>query len=267
MRDPHSHKGENGKVIVIGGSKTIHGAPIFSMLAAEASGADLIFGFVPACHAAIARSYSLNFQITPFKGDELSKSDRGPILELLATMDAAVLGPGIARDEATLKVLREIISEAPCPLVLDASALQPWTLDVVSGKQAILTPHLGELERMDIAEKMIGPAAKKHNVTIHVKGPVDRIASPDGSVTEVSGGNAGLTVGGTGDALAGLIAGLLSQERSPLEASVTASTVIKRAGAVLMPEFGYAYGTRRVIDLIPNILRAMNNDQAPMTRQ
>ena len=256
MRNPHSHKGENGKVAVIGGSATIHGAPIFSMLAAEASGADLIFGCVPACHAGLTRECSLNFQITPFKGDDLSKSDREPILKLLATMDAAVIGPGIARDEGTLKILREIISEATCPLVLDASALQPWTLAVISGKQAILTPHLGELERMDIAEKLIGPTAKQHGVTMHLKGPVDRIATSDGSVTEISGGNAGLTVGGTGDALAGLIAGLLSQGHSPLEACRTASMVIKRAGALLLPEFGYVYGARRVIDLIPRVLRA-----------
>lgn len=254
IRSPSSHKGENGKVAVIGGSKMIHGAPIFSALAAEASGADLIFLMLPACHAEVARSSSLNFQVHPFRGDELSRQDRESILELLATMDAAVIGPGIARDEATLKILREIISEVTCPLVLDATALQPWTLEAISGKSAVLTPHLGELERMDLAATMIGPAAKKHGITIHVKSAVDRIASSDGSVTDVSGGNAGLTVGGTGDALAGLIAGLLSQGHSPLEACKTASTVIKRAGSVLYPEFGYAYGTRRVIDQVPRIL-------------
>lgn len=257
MRNPHSHKGENGKVIVIGGSSAIHGAPIFSALAAEAAGADLIFLALPRCHATTARGSSLNVQVHPFRGDELSKSDREPILRLLATMDAAIIGPGIARDEATLNALREIIAEAPCPLVLDASALQPWTLEAVAGKGAVLTPHLGELERMEVAENTIGPTAKKYGVTIHAKGPIDRIASPDGSVSEVAGGNAGLTVGGTGDALAGLIAGLLSQGHSPLEACREASTAIKRAGALLLPEFGYAYGTRRVLEQIPRILRSM----------
>lgn len=259
-RNSSSHKGENGKVAVIGGSSTIHGAPIFSALAAEASGVDLVFLMLPACHAAVARSSSLNFQVHPFRGDDLSSGDRKQILELLATMDAAVIGPGIAHDEASLKILREIISEATCPLVLDASALQPWTLEAVSGKSAVLTPHLGELERMEIAEKMIGPVAKKHNVTIHVKGPVDRIAGPDGSIHEVSGGNAGLTVGGTGDALAGLITGLIVQGHSSLEACFRASTVIKRAGSVLYPEFGYAYGTRRVIEQIPRILRSLDGE-------
>jgi NAD(P)H-hydrate epimerase len=233
----------------------IHGAPIFSALAAEASGADLIFLMLPACHAEVARSASFNFQVHPFCGDALAKQDREPILELLATMDAAVIGPGIARDEATFKILREIIAEATCPLVLDATALQSWTLEAVSGKTAALTPHLGELERMDIAEKMIGPAAKKHGVAIHLKSPIDQIASPDGSVTEVSGGNAGLTVGGTGDALAGLIAGLIAQGHYPLEACKTGATVIKRAGSALYPEFGYAYGTHRVIGQIPHMLR------------
>ncbi|OGJ60738.1 NAD(P)H-hydrate dehydratase [Candidatus Peribacteria bacterium RIFCSPHIGHO2_02_FULL_53_20] len=257
-RHPHSHKGENGKIAVIGGSSTIHGAPIFSALAAQSSGADLIFLMLPACHTAVARSQSLNFQVHPFCGDELSKQDREPILELLATMDAAVIGPGIARDEATLNILREIISEATCPLVLDATSLQPWTLEATAGKTSVLTPHLGELERMAVALNTIGPTAKKYGVTILTKGQVDRIAGPDGSVHEVSGGNAGLTVGGTGDALAGLVAGLIAQGHSPLEASVTASTVIKRAGSVLYPEFGYSYGTRRVIEQIPHVLRTNN---------
>ncbi|TSC60700.1 MAG: YjeF-like protein [Candidatus Peregrinibacteria bacterium Greene0416_62] len=260
MRSPTSHKGENGKIAVIGGSSTIHGAPIFAALASEASGADLIFVSLPQCHAAIARSQSLNFQVHPFRGDDLSKGDREAILELLATMDAAVIGPGIARDESTMKILREIIAEALCPLVLDATALQPWTLDAISGKSAILTPHLGELERMDIPMSAIGPTAKKYDVTIHTKGTVDRIAGSDGSIHEVAGGNAGLTVGGTGDALAGLIAGLIAQGHSPLEACLTASQVIKRAGTLFYPEFGYAYGTYRVIEQIPKILRSMEGE-------
>lgn len=255
MRDPSSHKGEHGKIAVIGGSSQIHGAPIFSALAAEASGADLIFVFLPSCHAAVARSSSLNFQVHPFHGDDLSRADRAPILELLATMDAAVIGPGMTKDVATLQILREIIAEATCPIVLDASALQPWTLEATSGNIAVLTPHLGELERMEVAMHAIGPTAKQYGVTIHTKGVVDSIAGADGSVHEVSGGNPGLTVGGTGDALAGLIAGLIAQGCSPLEACLTASRVIKRAGTLLYLEFGYAYGTRRVIEQIPHLLR------------
>jgi NAD(P)H-hydrate epimerase len=172
-------------------------------------------------------------------------------------MDCAVIGPGIGRDERTLAVLRDIIAESSCGMILDASALQPWTPEVTAGKQAILTPHLGELERMGVPPDQIGAYAKKFKVTILAKGATDRIATSDGTIHEVSGGNAGLTVGGTGDALAGIIAGLLAQGCSPLDACKTASIVIKRAGAALYSEFGYAYGTHRVIGLIPAMLRSV----------
>jgi NAD(P)H-hydrate epimerase len=261
MHRVDSHKGDNGTVAIIGGSTSMHGAPIFSALAAEATGVDLIHVCVPAVHSEVTRMHSLNFQVHPFKGDDLAAQDRAMILELLATMDAAVIGPGIARDTSALRALRDIIEEAPCPLVLDASALQPWTLDAVRGKTTILTPHLGELERMGVPPDAIGDCAQKHGVCILAKGVVDRIAAPDGSVVEIAGGNAGLTVGGTGDALAGIVAGLLAQGLSPLDACYQASKAIKRSGALLYPKFGYAYGTKRVIEQIPGILRLLSSAQ------
>lgn len=261
LRSPSSHKGENGKVAIIGGSPTIHGAPLLSALSAQSSGVDLLFLAVPACHAVIARSTSLHFQVHPFVGDTLSTKDASAILELLATMDCAVIGPGIDRTPPALRVLRSIISSAPCPLVLDASALQPWTLSVIDRTQTVLTPHLGELERMAIDPKDIGSVAEEYGITIHLKGHIDRIAAPDGSISEISGGNAGLTVGGTGDALAGLIAGLIAQGYDPLQACVTASTTIKRAACTLFGKFGYAFGTRRIIDQIGPVLHAMHTDE------
>ncbi len=254
-RDPASHKTENGIVAVIGGSLHMHGAPLFSALAAEAAGVDLLFAAVPRCHAEVTKAASLNFQVHPFHGDELAEKDIDPLLRMLATVDCAVIGPGLARTDAAQKVIREIVESALCPLVLDASALQPWTVKVAVGKQMVLTPHLGELERMGIDRGDVAATAKSLGVTIHVKGPVDTIALSDGSVRTVDGGNAGLTVGGTGDALAGLICGLIAQRMSHADACVTASTVIKRAGDELESEYGYAYGTRRVIGKIPSILR------------
>lgn len=254
-RPPDSHKGENGKVAVIGGSETMHGAPLFSALAAERSGVDLLFVSLPHCHTDVAKQQSLNLQVHPFCGNELEAGDFDALLQLLATVDVAVIGPGLARTEMTLKATRALIESAPCPLVLDASALQPWTILAARGKDAILTPHLGELERMGIAESAIGHLAEENGLTIHVKGPIDHIASPDGTIQDVEGGNAGLTVGGTGDALAGLIAGLRAQRLSASDACSIASTIIKRAGDVLGASQGYAYTTREVIEQIPFQLR------------
>ncbi len=254
MRNPDSHKGENGKVAIIGGSRHIHGAPIFSALAAEASGVDLVFLCIPVSHENVAKNASLNFQVHQFKGEELSREDTGYILQMLAIMDSCVIGPGLSRGAECLSSLEQIIRGAPCPLVLDATALQPDSLALLQGKIAVLTPHLGELERMGIAHGDIGEAAKRHGVTIHVKGPVDSIASPDGTVQEIAGGNAGLTVGGTGDALAGLIAGLIAQKMSPAEACALATTVIKSCGDRLCEEKGFTYTTRDVIEQIPYVL-------------
>lgn len=254
QRPPLSHKGENGKVAVIGGSRFQHGAPLFAALATEASGVDLLFVCLPSCHATVARMQSLNLQVHPFAGDDLCMEDVEPILELLATMDCAVIGPGLARNAETLKALESLVARAPCPLVLDATALQPWTLRAVQGKTAVLTPHAGELERMELSMDALAETASAHRVTILAKGPVDVIVAPDGTQTRSEGGNAGLTVGGTGDALAGLCAGLLAQQIDPANAAVIASRVIKRAGEELAEQYGTAYGTRRIITTIPTLL-------------
>lgn len=255
-RDPHSHKGENGKVAIIGGSSTIHGAPIFSALAAEASGVDLVYLVLPQRHTTVARNASLNFQVHPLGGDDLDAKDMDDILEMLATVDVAVIGPGLSRSSATLKMLRELIRSCPCPMVLDASALQSWTLEAAHGKTAIVTPHLGELERMGIDPESIGEFAKDSGVVIHAKGPIDRIAGTDGKAIEVHGGNAGLTVGGTGDTLAGLIGGLLAQGAEAMDACETASTVIKRGGELLAQQQA-TYTTRQVIEMIPKVMHTL----------
>lgn len=72
-RSPQSHKGENGIVMVIGGSSSIHGAPLFSALAAEASGVDLVYVSVPEVHAEVAKQTSLNFLVHPFPGNDVER--------------------------------------------------------------------------------------------------------------------------------------------------------------------------------------------------
>lgn len=255
LRSPTSHKGENGKVCVIGGSRFLHGAPLFSALAAEASGADLLYLFVPPCHEEVAKLTSLNFQVHTFAEDALTERDIAPILELLASMDSAVLGPGLDRTSKTLRAIARIIAGAACPLVLDASALQPETLRTVTGKKAVLTPHLGELERMGIAPEELSIAAKEHGVTILLKGPMDTIAAPDGTMIENAGGTAGLTVGGTGDVLAGLIAGLIAQGEALPTTAIRASKILKRAGELLTKQGQEVFTTREVIEMIPFLMR------------
>ncbi|MDD3896417.1 MAG: NAD(P)H-hydrate dehydratase [Candidatus Peribacteraceae bacterium] len=254
-RNPDSHKGENGIVAIVGGSATMHGAPLFSALAAEASGVDLVHVMLPRCHADAAKAMSLNFQVRLFAGDELAAQDTEAVLECLASVDCAVLGPGIAHgNAASIRALEAIIEGAACPLVLDAAALQPTTLSLVQGKTAVLTPHLGELERMEVRPELIGEVATQNNVTLFLKGPTDRLALPDDEILSIKGGNAGLTVGGTGDALAGLIAGLIGQGMPPGKACLLAGELMKKAAEELFADLWFAYRTQDVIARIPHLL-------------
>jgi hydroxyethylthiazole kinase-like uncharacterized protein yjeF len=255
VRQPASHKGENGTVAVIGGSRHQHGAPLFSALAAELSGVDLVYVFVPVRHEETAKHASLNFQVYTFgsaSSDVLTAGDRTRIIEFLATIDTAVIGPGLDRTPSGLKSLMELLEAVPCTVIADASALQPGTLKSLAHRHAVLTPHLGELERMGITRAELPKLAHDLECTFLVKSPVDSVVSPSG-VTEIAGGNPGLTVGGTGDALAGLTAGLIAQGMPHPEACALASSVIKGAGDQLLQEVGYAYTTIDVIRRIPSL--------------
>ncbi len=263
QRGSASHKGENGKVAIIGGSRHQHGAPLFSALAAEKSGVDLLYLCVPACHEEVSKHASLNVQVHAFgnasqePGDELNERAIEDILGLLATMDSAVIGPGLSRSKTSLKAIARLIDSAPCPLVIDASALQPETIKHASGKHIVLTPHLGELERMGIKPDDVANLAHQHGIVFALKSEVSTVVSEKGETKDIAGGNAGLTAGGTGDALAGLIAGLLAQGIKRFDACVLATTIIKRAATQLFEIHGYAYGTRAVIDLIPPLLHQL----------
>lgn len=266
-RDPHSHKGQNGTVAVLGGSHKFHGAPIFSALAAEATGVDLVYPIVHACHGTVTRMASPGFIVQTFKENGLTKDDVKEILSLLREVHVAVLGPGMAESQNNAAALSIIVANAPCALVLDARALRPAILKHLrKGKPLILTPHIGELEHI-VRKNLTGVAktqivalvkqlAKTTGATVILKGPEDFVCSPQGKTEIVRGGNAGLTKGGTGDALAGVIAGLLAQGMDPMGACVTGTTLIKKAGERLAKEKGFAYSTREVIGELPKLLKS-----------
>ena len=258
MRRADSHKGDNGVLTIIGGSRHQHGAPIFTALAAEASGVDLLHVWVPSVHEEVTKNASLNFQVHVFGSDgsdEISSSDREKIIEHLATIDAVVIGPGLSRNVTSIQSVMSLLAEAPCPVIADATALQGETLASLTLRHAVLTPHLGELERMGYVRNDLPTLTKKHACTILLKSARDTIVSEDGELQTVEGGNAGLTVGGTGDALAGLTAGLITQGMPHVEACKAASTVIKRAGDVLFQEVGYSFATIDIIRMIPRLLK------------
>lgn len=264
-RDPASHKGQNGRVVIVGGSHRFHGAPIFSALAAEASGVDLIFPVVHHCHEAVTRGASLNFIVHTFEGNSLTEGDAERVLSLLEHADACVIGPGMAETSENREAVSRIVFGAHCPLILDAAALHPSVLGSRTKDQTvILTPHRGELARLVQKDlrglpkreilSLAALLAEEHRAIVLLKGAEDCITG-NGKKTIVRGGNAGLTKGGTGDALAGLVAGLVAQKMPPFDACVRATTIIKKAGEKLCKTKGYAYTTREIIEQIPGLLK------------
>lgn len=262
-RSPTSHKGDNGQVAIIGGSETFHGAPLFAALAAEETGVDMVHVFVPACHKEVAKNYSLNFIVHSFAGDHLVPADIEGIQVMLEEMDAVVVGPGLGEHEETLNALKELLPTINHKLVIDASALAvvpevKLTLDTV------VTPHRGEFFNMTEADvtddaqeavKVLQEWAEKWQAVIALKGPTDIIMDIDGNSAQNNSGNAGLTVGGTGDALAGVIAGLMAQGMDCFEAALKGCEIIGRAGDMLFEEKGYAYRAIDVIECIPYIMK------------
>lgn len=252
QRDPNSHKGDNGKVMVIGGNEMFHGAPILAALGAEYSGADLVYLWLPPCHAQAARTFSTNFIVQSFRETHLTPDDVKPLLNFSGQADVVVIGPGLGTHSDTKKAIKELLSGFKIPTVVDASALlETHTLPPVT----VLTPHRGEFTELTGNEPTpanVQKCAKSLKATIVCKGPKD-IISDGVNITINETGNALMTVGGTGDLLAGLIGGLISQHMSIFEAAKLATNILGKAAE----ERAQHYACLRAFDLakmIPELL-------------
>jgi ATP-dependent NAD(P)H-hydrate dehydratase len=225
----HFHKGQLGRVAVIGGSADYTGAPYFSAMASARLGCDLSYVFCEPSAAPTIKSYSPNLMVSPIlrslasaqskdmSGEELAK----PIIDMLPRLHVLVIGPGLGRDELTQRQVKAVIQAArkndpPIPMVLDADAL--WLVqtepDIISGyKECILTPNVVEFGRLaasvgvdvdsgDKSKVCQQLADKLGGVCVIQKGPVDYISQ--GRDTTISDFKGGLKrSGGQGDTLTG----------------------------------------------------------------
>ena len=251
-RKNDSHKGQNGKVMVIGGNAIFHGAPILCSLGAEYSGVDLVFPFMPPCHAQVARTYSLNFILQTFAKDHLTPKDIKHILHSSEKADVVVIGPGLGDEKDTTKAVKELLSKLEKPTVVDASALL-YTNSLP--ETTVLTPHRGEFKKLtgdDPTPENVQKWAKNLNVTILCKGPEDIIADKDELIVNKTG-NALLTVGGTGDVLSGLIGGLIAQGHEPIDACQIATNTLGEA-AERLSHHQNSLRAQELAEMIPKML-------------
>ncbi|HVD36311.1 MAG TPA: NAD(P)H-hydrate dehydratase, partial [Nitrososphaeraceae archaeon] len=224
-----SKKGDNGIVLVVGGNRIYHGAPLLASLAALRSGTDLVYTAVPRSNIVATRSFSPNIIALPLPDDKLTVGSSNRLLAVIPKRpDSAAIGMGmtIAKPAALLTIIKGLLARNS-KLVLDASALIPSMLDEISGTETIITPHIGEYKRIfgenlpdSEVERIsnIQKCAKQYRIVILLKGWIDIIS--DGERVGINRThNCAMTVGGTGDILTGIVAGLLTKVK-PFEASL-----------------------------------------------
>lgn len=263
-RKQDSRKGQNGKVLVVGGSYMYHGAPVLASIAALRAGTDLVYTAVPKINASATRAISPNLIVIPMVDAKLTRGSANKLLgQVQSGLDSATIGMGLAiADEEGLKNLVKSLLDQDVRLSIDASALIGVILPMIPGKNVVLTPHAGEFQRLFgvspsniIKERitLVERFAKEHQTTILLKGATDVISN--GNQTYINPKNlASMTVGGTGDVLSGLVAGLLSKNRNPIESAAAASYVNGMAGKLAQKKHGFHI---LATDLIDNISAAM----------
>jgi len=263
-RDPGSHKGDHGEVLVVGGGPYT-GAPTLAARAALRAGADLVRVACPETIAREVQGFGEDLIVRPFSGDHLRPGHVQRIAALANQHDAVVLGPGLGDDGETLEAVRSFLEGHEGTAVVDADALGAVP-DADTEATLICTPHQGELVGMggetserwrDRAELVERFAAEIGHVLL-VKGAYDVIS--DGERTRVNRtGNPGMTVGGTGDVLAG-VTGALACVLPPGHAASVAAFANGRAGDTVAEERGYGLVATDLIDAVPDALRRADDE-------
>lgn len=260
----NSHKGQNGRVLIIGGSSLFHSA---SLWAAEIASyfCDMVHYSSTVENEKIFLSLKKKFRNGIIVPQE-------KIIEYAKEDDVILIGPGMMREgeeaKYTFDLTKLLIKNFPDKqFVFDAGSLQmmksEWLLNLK--KPAVITPHQKEFEKLfnlpilnltiEEKTKIVEETAGKYQTIILLKAVIDIIS--DGKQTYViEGGNAGLTKGGTGDILAGLTTALSAANLS-LMAAVSASILLKKTGEKLYQSKGYWYNISNIIEMIPEVLNEL----------
>jgi NAD(P)H-hydrate epimerase len=259
-----SKKGDNGTVLVAGGSRFYHGAPVLASMAALRSGTDLVYTAVPRSIVTEVRSFSPALIALPLPDDKLTVGSANRLAAMLPKKpDAAAIGMGmtVAGPESVMSLARKL-KEHGTKILLDASALLPEVLPEISNTGAVVTPHAGEYKRLfgedaGRTEKErianVQAMAKKHDITILLKGPVDVVS--DGKKTGVNRThNCAMTVGGTGDVLAGITAGLMCKVPA-FEAALLAAYFNGLAGNLAFKRVGLHMASTDLLEDLPAAMK------------
>ncbi|MDI6723349.1 MAG: NAD(P)H-hydrate dehydratase [Methanobacterium sp.] len=264
-RDISSHKGNNGTVLVVGGSQDYSGAPTLAALSAFKSGVDLVYVASPKSVAPTIRSYSPDLIVNTLSNEFIVEDDVEKILELSERADSIVIGCGMGRDEETASALNELVEEIKKPMLFDADALKLLDVNLIKEieNDLVVTPHSAEFKTLFGLEmpkelenriNIISNVSKKYGCTVLLKGVFDIISN--GEKTRINKtGNPGMTVGGTGDCLAGLAGGLMARGHDVFEAACLGAYINGRAGDMASKKYEYHFTASDMIKYIDDAFR------------
>ncbi len=248
-RDPSVYKGSQGHVFILGGSRSYPGAVMMNVRAALRSGVGLVTAFVPeslvaAFAAVVPEAIWVGWPETP--GGSLALEGLHLFRQRSAQATAVLAGSGMTADAETAVLLQTLLRESGCPWVLDADALTNDILAVTEGRgdvPTILTPHRGEYRRLAgsdavVSDENLAWLCHRSNVVMILKDSWTRVSGGE-QVVWVPTGNAVLARGGSGDLLAGLVAGLVAESPdNPLMSAIRATYWHGHAADCLAREHG-----------------------------
>ncbi|HXW37134.1 MAG TPA: NAD(P)H-hydrate dehydratase [Nitrososphaerales archaeon] len=263
----NAHKRMNGTVCVIGGSRLYHGAPFLCASGAMRSGVDLVYIAVPASISVPIRALSPDFIVVPLPDARLTRGNVSKLATWVRAVDCYAVGPGLGPQRPADLASCVNRLKGGAKLVLDADILRPEVLVPVKGTSSVVTPHSGEFERLfgeklpgDLSERasLAAKKAREWGVIVLLKGPTDVIT--DGSRTALNNNHSpAMTVGGTGDVLTGVTAGLLARGMQPFEAACSAAYINGAAGKLAAEELGLHIVASDVANRIANAMKRFDS--------
>ena len=268
-----AHKGTAGKVVVIGGSVGLSGAPALASRAALQVGCGLCVACVPADIQPIVAASILEATSHPLACDEkgMLENAADELPKVWNGAQVVALGPGLSRHENALNFARRVVRECALPLIIDADAL--YALRAIESDvrarnaPTVLTPHPGEMaELMEIETEEVqnnryeiaATCAQKFNAIVVLKGARSIVALPDGSLHVNLSGNAGMATGGSGDVLTGTVAGLLAQMRDSRSATLLGVYLHGLAGDLAFAEKSNGLIAGDIAQHLPRALLDLN---------
>jgi hydroxyethylthiazole kinase-like uncharacterized protein yjeF len=257
-----SHKGQNGRLLLIGGSELFHAASLWALTVASR-----IVDLVHYCSIPANNQIVTNLKEEFRNGIIVSRED---VEKYVEEDDCVLIGPGMTRDDETKELTDRLLRKFPKKQwVIDAGALQMMDIRLIP-HNSILTPHKGEFdlllkknyelgimnygENSPIEEKVKELAEKFHCIVL-LKGEKD-IACDGKNCRIIEGGNGGMTKGGTGDVLAGLIAALATKN-DPALATIAGSFINKKAGDELYKTVGPYFNSTDLAQEIPIVMKKL----------